>query len=127
MDRLNAASGIGATVTTGASGSFFAQIRNGAPFDVFLSADTSYPRALADAGITLQESVFYGGTSDASAVHLVRDGIPTGVINIARRYSHSPVETLDLDDAVDALLLLEAAVRAYNVGTDFGFLAADWG
>jgi endoglucanase len=84
-------------------------------------------RTAADAGITLQESIFYGGTSDASAVHLVRDGIPTGVINIARRYSHSPVETLDLDDAVDTLLLLEAAVRAYNAGTDFDFLAADWG
>jgi len=84
-------------------------------------------RTAADAGVTLQESVFYGGTSDASAVHLVRDGIPTGVINIARRYSHSPVETLDLNDAVDTLLLLEAAVRAYNADTDLDFLAADWG
>jgi endoglucanase len=84
-------------------------------------------RTADDVGITLQEAVFYGGTSDASAVHLVRDGIPTGVINIARRYSHSPVETLDLDDAVDTLLLLEAAVRAYNAETDFGFLAAEWG
>ena len=78
-------------------------------------------------GITLQEAIFYGGTSDASAVHLVRDGIPTGVINIARRYSHSPVETLDLDDAVDTLLLLEASARAFNAGTDFGFLNAEWG
>ena len=41
----------------------------------------------------------------------------SGVINIARRYSHSPVETLDLDDAVDTLLLLEAAARAYNAPT----------
>lgn len=34
----------------GASGNFYAQIQHGAPFDVFLSADLDYPRALAKAG-----------------------------------------------------------------------------
>jgi molybdate transport system substrate-binding protein len=37
-------------ISTGASGSFFAQIRNGAPFEVFLSADMDYPRELARLG-----------------------------------------------------------------------------
>jgi molybdate transport system substrate-binding protein len=37
-------------VSTGASGNFFAQIRNGAPFEVFLSADMDYPRQLARLG-----------------------------------------------------------------------------
>jgi molybdate transport system substrate-binding protein len=36
--------------STGASGNFFAQIRNGAPFEVFLSADTGYPAQLARLG-----------------------------------------------------------------------------
>lgn len=37
-------------VATGASGSFVAQIRHGAPYDVFLSADLDYPRALVHTG-----------------------------------------------------------------------------
>jgi molybdate transport system substrate-binding protein len=37
-------------VSLGASGNFFAQIRHGAPFDVFLSADMAYPDQLARDG-----------------------------------------------------------------------------
>lgn len=37
-------------ISTGASGNFFAQIRHGAPFHVFLSADMMYPAQLARLG-----------------------------------------------------------------------------
>ena len=38
-------------VTYGSSGNCFSQLKNGAPFDVFFSADLKYPRDLADSGL----------------------------------------------------------------------------
>lgn len=43
--------------TTGASGNIFAQINNGAPFDVYLSADMRYPRELIKAGLADEGSL----------------------------------------------------------------------
>src|SRR5437773_11562129 len=42
----------------GSSGQFTSQIENGAPFDVFCSADATYPRKLADEGLALPGSEF---------------------------------------------------------------------
>jgi molybdate transport system substrate-binding protein len=49
--RFEQASGQKVVLTFGSSGNFFAQIQNGAPFDVFFSADIDYPRRLEGAGL----------------------------------------------------------------------------
>jgi molybdate transport system substrate-binding protein len=51
-------SGIRLQLTFGASGSLTAQVQQGAPFDIFLAADTGFPEALRKEGLATADGLF---------------------------------------------------------------------
>jgi len=58
-DRFKAATGREVRVAFGSSGNFTQQIENGAPFELFLSADEGYVERLAAKGLTRDAGVLY--------------------------------------------------------------------
>ncbi|MCL2547959.1 MAG: M42 family metallopeptidase [Symbiobacteriaceae bacterium] len=58
-----------------------------------------------------QVALFTGGNTDAASIHLVADGILSAALTIPRRYSHSPVEVMDLNDCVATLEILKQFVK----------------
>jgi len=73
---------------------------------------TAWLRNAADkAKIPYQLEVGDGGNTDASIIHLVRDGIPSIPLSVPARYIHSPVEVVDLKDINSAIDLLVEALK----------------
>jgi putative aminopeptidase FrvX len=54
--------------------------------------------------------------TDADAVHLSREGVPTGIVQIPLRYMHSPVEMVQLSDVEDVIALLTALALRLEAG-----------
>lgn len=85
----------------------------GGPTLVHKDARTHYTKDLiwrlsdiaGEAGIPIQHAVweFFGSDGDA----LIQQGIPTALIGLQTRYTHSPFETFDLDDFQGALRLVQ--------------------
>ncbi|QEC47103.1 M42 family metallopeptidase [Baekduia soli] len=71
-----------------------------------------------DVPFTVSASARYTGT-DADAIHVSRDGIPTGLIGLPLRYMHSPVEMVQLDDIANAARLAAAFARRLTAGQVF--------
>jgi endoglucanase len=51
-----------------------------------------------------------GGT-DAGAVHLTREGVPSAAVSVPARYIHSPAAILDLADFWNTVKLMQAALK----------------
>ena len=68
-------------------------------------------RTAKQIGIPYQEAILEGGSTNATAIHYSRSGVPAIAVTIPRRYSHSPIEVVDLDDVVATLRLVVAMVQ----------------
>ncbi len=49
-------------LSLGSSGNFYSQIINGAPFDLYFSADIGYPKKLVEAGLAVPDSLYQYAT-----------------------------------------------------------------
>src|ERR1035437_252844 len=88
LEQFQKSTGIHAEATYQASAALTAQIQNGAPFDVFLSADLGYPKRLIDAGLADA-----AGSADSSTPITYAKGT---LVLWARKDSHLPSPSLDL-------------------------------
>lgn len=130
------------TMIAGATGKLYAQIRHGAPIDVFLAADQARPEQLDRDGLTVPDSRFCYATgrlavwfphrapnserleiSQKDAVALLRDSPRIAHANAAvAPYGLASVQTLQ------ALGLIEEVksriVRGENIGQTFGIISS---
>ncbi len=57
--------------------------------------------------------------TDARAIQVSRDGVPTGLVGIPLRYMHTPSEVIDLNDLESVVKLLVAFARSLRKGESF--------
>jgi molybdate transport system substrate-binding protein len=98
--------GIEIETITGASGNLATQIRNGAPFDVFLSADVSNPEALEKEGF-----VFHSPSEKSPVKTYAR-----GSLIVCSRFIKDLVDwkTLILSDSVQKIALANPQIAPYG-------------
>jgi endoglucanase len=78
--------------------------------------------AARGAGVPYQLAVTSSGVTDAAASHLAGGGIATLEVKIPRRYSHSPVELVELRDVAAVLDLVEELVLHPPTAEQLSFL-----
>jgi molybdate transport system substrate-binding protein len=106
--------GVEVTLTLGASGIFFSQIQNGAPFDLFLSADRDYPAKVVAAGLATaaDERVYAFGT-------LVAWLPPGSTLDLEKRGLAALA-----DPSVKRIAIANPAVAPFGRATVAAFVAA---
>jgi molybdate transport system substrate-binding protein len=130
-------------VTLGGSGKITAQIKNGAPFNIFMSADMKFPQSLYDDGIAVTKPIIYAEGALAmfslkklnleKGIDLIKDN-SISKIAIANPktapYGTATVEAMKnagIDELIkDKLVYAESISQVVNYTTtaaDIGFIA----
>ena len=65
-------------------------------------------------GVPYQREIVISGGTDAQMIHLTKEGIPTGELIVARRYSHSPVELASMKDVENTTKLTVELVKTID-------------
>ena len=92
--RFQKETGHAVELTFGSSGNFFSQIQNGAPFDMFFSADVDYPARLEAAGLIEPGSLSRYATG--RIVLWVRKGSPIDVRQGLQTLTNSNVRRISI-------------------------------
>ena len=128
----------------GSTGRHFAQINNGAPFDLFFAADQKRPRLLEDAGLAVEHTRFTYATGRLvlwSSVGHIRPGEDAAAVLKAADFRHLAVANPDLApygraarQTLESLgltaKLADRLVTGQSVGQAWQFVAsgaAEWG
>jgi molybdate transport system substrate-binding protein len=122
-------------VSSGSSGKFYAQIKHGAPFDVFLSADATRPQLLEEEGLAVQGSRFTYAVGRLTLwspdPYMLKDDGPTVLAN--GRFAHLAIanpKTAPYGTAAKHVLeklglwnhLRDRIVQGENIGQTFQFV-----
>ncbi|MFA5524856.1 MAG: M42 family metallopeptidase [Tissierellales bacterium] len=68
-------------------------------------------RAAKENNILYQLEVLEHGGTDSGAIHLTKEGIPSGVISVPTRYVHTPSETIAKNDVNNCISLLLSLIN----------------
>jgi molybdate transport system substrate-binding protein len=94
--RFQKETGFTVGLTFGSSGNFFSQIQNGAPFDIFFSADVDYPAKLEAAGLVEPGTLSRYATG--RIVLWVRRGSPIDINQGLRTLTDARVRKISIAD-----------------------------
>ena len=100
--RFEKATGNKVKLSFGSSGNFYSQIHNGAPYDLFFSADIAYPEKLAEAGLV------EGGLYEYATGEIVLWALASSPIDVNRGLS------VLLDPAVHKIAVANPKLAPYG-------------
>ena len=130
--RFEAQSQFKVVAVYGASGKLYSQIVNGAPFDLFFSADKQKPRALVDAGKAYKESQFtYANGALAlwclscakqSPLEVLKSGKPLTLAIANPKFAPYGVAAIEVVDNLDMDHQLFRRATGENISQAFQFV-----